>query len=260
MNIRHLACAAAAVLLIALSPGCKKNAAAKNYVVTQLGDSSQATNFTYDAQGKLTRLYGPSFSLDLYYNGDKVVRRVSTSSGTINAVDSVFYDASDRIFKVVEYDQPANTKSKTTIFAFNADNTINTASVDYTNPATDDELFEFTYADGKVTQRTKSVNIGGNYKLASKLEFTAYDSHVNPLSAMYRKYLIDIVEAFIYFSAYPNNFTIAKVTFYDTNNGSVTGVTPATATYTYNSDNLPVRMDITEGSTTGSLTYTYTAL
>lgn len=258
MNIRPLAFAFAVLSLIAVSTGCKKNQPAKTFLITQLGNSTNTTNYTYDAQGKLTRLYGPTSSIDLFYSGDKLIRRTSTLSGSLNEIDSVYYDASGRIFSVVAYEQPANTKTKTTVFAFNADNTVNTATVHYENPATDDVLFEFTYTDGKLAQRTKSLKIGGNYKLANKLEYTAYDTRVNPLASFFRKYLSDVVEAFIYYSAYPNNFTIAKSTDYDTTTGAVTNVTPVTATYTYNSDNLPAKMYITEGSATDSLTYQYT--
>lgn len=245
--------------LIVASPGCKKNEPAKTYRVSQLNDGTNATTFTYDTDGKLTSLSGYNSTFNLFYSGDKLVRRTTTDNGVLSKIDSIFYDPSGRIFKVTNWDQPANTLNKTTLFAFNADNTINTATVDFASSASQDMIFEYTYDAGKLVQLSKSVDVSGVYKLDNKIEFTAYDNKTNPLSAVFQKYLVDFIEAYIYYTAYPNNFTIAKQTTYDTTTGSVTGVTAATATYTYNSDNLPVTMALTLGGTTGSYTFTYSA-
>lgn len=261
MKVR-LAIATLAVLVLIAVTGCKKDAPVKNFVVTKISDTSgvNTSTITYDASGKVVKLFGGSMSYDMYYSGDKIVRRTYTQSGTMQEIDSFFYDGASRIFKVVKYDALTATKAKTTVFTYNGQNQVTDATVDNESAIIDDELFEFTYSDGKLSERKKSLKQGGVYKLSSKLEFLAYDNVKNPLSTLYRTALMDIIEAFVYFSAYPNNLTQGKQTLYDTVTGNVTGVTPITLSLTYNSDGYPIRLDLTEGANSGVLTLEYTEL
>ncbi len=242
------------ICALMVATGCKKDTAApaKTYLVSEFGDTAGmfSVQFTYDNQGNLTRIENPTSTINVSYNNGKVVKRLSTTGGSVTSVDSVFYDGSNRIATVISYDGTATNKQKTTGFTYNADNTVNSATVDYENSATDDELFDFTYSGGKLTQRIKSVKILGNYKLANKVEFLAYDDKVNPFAKVYRSCLLDVIEAFIYFSAYPNNATSVKSTIYDTGSGNVTSVTSVSESYDYDSNNLPVMFHETSGGTT----------
>ncbi len=255
--------AAVFVVVLFVFAGCKKkDEPVKNFGLTSITDTTGValSNFSYGADGKLVKLFTTANSTDLYYSGDKLIRRTYTDGATLKEIDSVYYDAQGRIFKVVNWDAVANTKSKTTVFVFNVDNTINSTTVNYESALKEDELYEFTYSGGKLTERIKSVFTGGSYKLSQKFEFQGYDDKASPFSKIYRPYLTDILNAFVFFVAYPNNITLGKYTTYDTGTGLVTGVTPVTATYTYNTDNLPTRMDITEGGAIGSYLITYQEL
>ena len=263
MKIKQIIAAVFILTLLMAGVGCKKdNAPAKVFVLSTYGDTTGTNldNFTYDANGRPSKLYSATYSTDLYYSGDKLVRRTSSQGGAVTEIDSIYYDAQGRIFKAVNWDAAAATKTKTTVFIFNADNTINSATVDYESASTDDELYEFTYSGSQVTERRISVFTGGVYKLKNKFEYQTYDGKANPFAAVYRPYLVDILQAFVFFTAYPNNLTMGKQTTYDLVSGSVTGITPVTITYTYNSDALPTRMDITQGGSTGVIVMTYQEL
>lgn len=255
-STRILVLGIAVICALIAATGCKKDnpAPAKTYLVSEFGDTTGAFSmqFTYDNEGKLTRIESPTSTINVSYSNGKAVKRVGSSGGSISSVDSLFYDGSNRIAAVVNYDGTATNKQKTTVFTYNGDNTINSATVDYENIATDDELFDFTYSGGKLTQRTKSVKILGTYKLATKVEFLAYDDKENPFAKVYRSCLIDIIEAFIYFSAYPNNATSVKSTMYDTGTGNVTSVSSVSESYDYNSNNLPVMLHESSGGSSGT--------
>lgn len=241
---------------------CKKNETPKKYAIASLTDTTGAvlTGFTYDINGRLIKLSSPGFETNIEYSGDRLVRRTNINSGTLSDIDSVYYDPQGRIFKVENWTASPSAKVKTTVFIFNANNSINSATVDYVSAATEDELYEYSYTGSQLTERRKSVLNGGVYKLSGKFEFQSYDDKASPFAAIYRPYLTDILNAFVFFAAYPNNLLLGKQTNYDTATGSVTGVVPVTITYTYNSDNLPTRMDLTEGGSLGAYGITYQEL
>ncbi len=244
-----------AFVLTTVISSCKKDAVKKTFLITSFNDSTTTLAFTYDVQGNVTRLVNNGYTIDFFYNNNKLVKRTKASSGTNEGVDSAYYNGSGQLYKTVSFDN-TNTKTQTTQITYNGDNTVNTVTVDYES-ATADELYEFTYSGGKLVQRNKSAKDGAVYKLANKIEFLGYDDKANPLRPLYEKSLIDIQEAFAYFISYPNNFTSVKSTSYDTN-GLVTNVYSASASYTYNADGLPVTATFTEGSTTSTYTLTYT--
>lgn len=252
---KYISLALCALIFTTIVTSCKKEAAKKTFLLTSFVDSTTNLLFTYDVQGNVTRLVNNSYTIDFYYNNDKLVKRTKTSGGTNDGVDSIYYDGSGHLYKAVSFDN-TNAKTKTVQITYNGNNTVNTVTIDYED-ATPDELYEYTYTGGKMVQRNKSAKDGSSYKLANKLEFLGYDDKANPLRPVYEKSLIDIQEAFAYFISYPNNFTSVKSTSYDTN-GLVTGVSSASASYTYNADNLPATATFTEGSTTTTYTLTYT--
>ena len=253
-SARVLVLGVTVICALIAATGCKKDnpAPEKTYLVSEFGDTTGAfsVQFTYDNEGHLTRIENPTSTINISYNNGKVVKRLSTTGGSVTGIDSVFYDGNNRIATVIGYDGTATIKQQTTSFTYNGDNTVNSATVDYENAATDDELFDFTYSGGKLTQRTKSVKILGTYKLANKVEFLAYDDKVNPFAKVFRSCLLDVIEAFIYFSAYPNNATSVKSTMYDTGTGNVTSVSSVSETYDYGSNNLPIMFHETSGGTT----------
>lgn len=251
-------------MCVILATGCKKdnNEPAKTYVITEFGDTSGSFTslYTYDADGNLTRIENNSSAINLtYYNG-KLTKRVSTSGASVDNIDSVFYDGSNRIIRVVTYDGTATTKEKTTNLTYNADNTVNSATVNYESSLTPDELFDFTYVGGKLTERTKKVDELGVYKQESKVEFLAQDGKVNPFSKLYQKYLVDIVQAFVYYITLPGNVTSVKITMYDTATGNVTSTSSVSITYDYNADSLPTAIHETSGGSTGAYYIKYKEL
>jgi hypothetical protein len=177
-----------------------------------------------------------------------LIYRTYTTGGTVSR-DSFFYDGSDRIIRVVKYDN-LGAKDRTTVFTFNGDNTHNSATVDYESGLMSDELFDFVYVGGQLRERSKSLMELGTYRLKTKLEYLAYDDKTNPFASVYNSVLMDIIEAFPFYSAYPNNTTSVKQTEYDLLTGNPTGITSISLTYTYNEDNLPVMFSVTDGSAT----------
>ena len=80
----------------------------------------------------------------------KLIVRNYTSAGSVSSVDSFFYDASNKLVRVEGYNG-MNVKQKTVTLAYNGDNTLNSGTVDYTDPLTNDLLLEYTYSGGNAT-------------------------------------------------------------------------------------------------------------
>jgi hypothetical protein len=252
------------VLIAATATSCKKDKDdPKNFAISTFADSTGSFSYqvTYDQTGKAVKYFSTTSAdgYDFYYSDNRLIYRTYTNAGTIEGTDSFFYDGSNRISRVVNYNALGG-KVKTTLFTFNGDNTHNSATVDYTDPLMSDELFDFVYAGGQLKERRKLVLDAGTYKLKYKLEYLGYDDKTNPFTNLYRNVLVDAIEAFVYFSAYPNNVTSAKLTNYDLLTGLVSGVNSATISHIYNSDGLPIKLYVTEGGTSGVYQIQYTEL
>lgn len=245
---------------MALATGCKKDdTTSKTYLLTALADSAgvDLATFEYDANGNLIRFGSSSTNnYNFFYSNGKLVVRNYTSSGTVQNVDSFFYDASNRITRAEGYDG-ANTKEKTTTFAYNGDNTLNTATVDFVSPLQNDMLYEYEYSGGKISKRTSSQKDLGTYKVSSKVEFLALDDKKNPFASIYKTYLLDQYSLFYFVWAGEHNPTSAKQTDYDITTGNPTTIASATTTYEYNSSNLPTKSTAVQGSITQVFTYEY---
>lgn len=248
-----------AVVLV-LATGCKKDETpAKTYLLTALADSAgvDQTTFEYDTDNKLIRFgLGSTDNYNFFYSGGKVVVRNYVSSGTVQNVDSFFYDGSNRITRVEGYNG-TNTKLKTTTFAYNGDNTINTATVDFVSLLEPDMLYEYVYTGGNISMRSTSQKDLGTYKLKSKIEYLGLDDRINPFESIYKNYLLDEFNLFYFVWSGAHNPTSAKQTDYDITTGNATSVASATTTYVYNSDNFPTRSTSIQGSTTQIFTFEY---
>jgi len=245
------------VVALLFSGGCKKNNSTQ-YLLSALGDSSgtAATTFTYDLNGQVAMIYSNAdlSGWDFYYNGSAISVRTYTSQGQVTTIDSFFYDTQNRLVQINDYSDTG--KIKTSVFTYNGDNTVNSVSVTYTT-GLNNELHNYTYTNGKLTERDDLVNVSGNFKLSSKYEFLAYDNHSNPFNNIGRIYLPDQFTLFAFVWCYPNNFTSAKLTYYDTSTGNPTSVDSNTGSYTYNSAGLPTKAIFYDGSNNTTYTYAY---
>lgn len=243
-----------------LATGCKKeDTNTKTYLITAIADSAgvDQTTFEYDASDKLIRLgSSPTDFYNFFYSGSKLTVRNIVSSGTVQKVDSFFYDASNHIVRVEGYNG-TGTKQKTTVFAYNGNGTINSATVDYVDPLTDDEMHEYTYNGDNVNTRTSSVKQLGVYKLKTKLEYLGVDDKTNPFVSLYRNHVPDEFSIFFFIWSGVNNPTSAKQTDYDVTTGNVTQVTSATVSYEYNSGNVPTKLTNTVGAQSQKMTFKY---
>jgi hypothetical protein len=246
---------ACALLLTTTISSCKKDAVKKTLLVTSVGDTINPILFTYDAAGHLSTLSSLGSVSTFSYNGDKVITRVATTGSSVRSIDSFYYDGAGNIFKVSSYDS-GFVKTQTTLLTYNSDNTLNYATITSATGAIGEQLFEYTYSNGKLTQRTKSIKTGGVFKMTNRLELLGYDDKQNPLFPIYKKHLIDLQNTFANFWANPYNITIIKSTMYD-NSGQVESVISASGVYTYNADGLPVSGTFTENGNISYLRYTY---
>lgn len=248
-----------AVVLV-LATGCKKDEEpTKTYYITALTDTAgnDLGTFQYDADNKLIRFgAGSSSNYNFFYSGGKMIVRNYVSSGTVQEVDSFFYDGSNRISRVEGYDG-ANTKVKTTTFAYNGDGTLNTATVDFVSLLTNDMLYEYTYSGGNTATRTSSEKDLGTYKMNSKVEFLGLDDKNNPFVSIYKDYLIDQFGLFYFVWAGNHNPTSGKQTEYDITTGNPTSVASATTAYEYNEGNYPTKTTSVQGGTTNIMLYEY---
>lgn len=245
-------------VIAVLATGCKKDkddVPAKEYLISKLG----VTLFDYNAAGQAIRLGTDESFTSMFYNGDKLVKKVVTSNYAIYEIDSLFYDASGRLVRADVYDIQANIPEKrsTVALAYNADGSVNTITVDFVNAFTSDQLIEFTYSGKHLVQRIKKENNGSGYKLVYKEELLAFDDKVNPLEPIYKKYLLDSPETIHIAVAGPNNPTSYKRTNYDLVTGTETSVETANFSYTYNENNLPTLLQITQGGTTTDIDIAY---
>ena len=244
-----------------LATACKKDETpAKTYYLTALADSSgtDLATFEYDADNKLIRFgEGSNSGYNFYYNGSKLTVRTYTGSGTVNNVDSFFYDASNRMVRVENYDG-SNTKIGTVTFAYNGDNTLNSATIDYVDPLTNDYLFEYTYNGENVAKRKASEKVLGVYKIKNEIEYLGLDNRKNPFESIYKKYLFDQFGLFYFVWSGPHNPTSGKQTDYDVATGNVTSLASISSSYEYNGDDIPTKAIHTQGATTSIYTFKYT--
>lgn len=247
-------------LVLVLATGCKKDEKAdQTYYLTGLADSAgvDIATFDYDADNKLIRFgQGANSGYNFYYSGDKLIVRTNVSSGSISDVDSFFYDASNRIVRVENYNG-SNTKEKTVTFAYNGDNTINSATEDYVDPLTNDMLHEYTYSGGNTSKRKTSEKVLGTYKLHYEVEFLGLDDKKNPFEPVYKKYLSDVFGLFYFVWSGAHNPTSGKQTEYDMTTGNVIDVVSVTSVYEYNADNVPTRATHSQGATSNIYTFKY---
>lgn len=236
---------------------CKKDddTPAKEYLISKLGE----TAFEYNAAGQAIRLGTDDSYTSLFYNGDKVVKKVVTSNFAIYQIDSLYYDGSGRLIRAETFEIQVNqpVKKSTTELAYNADGSVNTITVDFVNAFTFDQLYELTYNGKHLVQRIKKENSGSGYKMAYKEELLAFDDKANPLDPIHKKYLLDSPETIHVAVAGPNNPTSYKKTNYDLVTGNETSVETANFSYTYNADNLPSILQISQGGSTTPINIEY---
>lgn len=244
-----------------LATACKKDETpAKTYYLSALADSSgtDLATFEYDSDNKLIRFgEGSSSGYNFFYSGSKLIVRNYTSAGSVSSVDSFFYDASNKLVRVEGYNG-MNVKQKTVTLAYNGDNTLNSGTVDYTDPLTNDLLLEYTYSGGNISKRKTSEKVLGVYKTKNELEFLGLDDKTNPFYSIYTNYLLDQFNLFYFVWSGQHNPTSGKQTDYDTNTGNVTSVASATSVYEYNADGMPTKATHSQGASTNIYTFKYT--
>jgi hypothetical protein len=187
-----------------------------------------------------------------------MLARTYTSSGTLKNVDSFFYDVAGQLIRADDYDNTL-TKVKSTIFVYNGDNTMNSASVTYVSPTNPNEYYENTYGTGGQLLSRKSyvANSSGIFQLITDVQFLAYDNKANPFVPIYQNYLLDQFNLFAFVYASPNNFTSAKEIFYDATTGNISNLDFSEVSYSYNSNNLPAGLTATDGTTITKYNFTY---
>ncbi len=174
-----------------------------------------------------------------------------TSNFAIYEIDSLFYDGSGRLVRSEVYEIQANQpiKKSTIVLAYNTNGTVNTITVDFVNPFTNDQLLEFTYSGGNLLQRVNKEYDGTGYKVSWKEDFLAFDDKPNPLKPIYEKYLLDSPETAHLAVAGTNNVTSHKKTTYSLVTGDETSVETISFSYTYNENNLPVMCQVNQAGT-----------
>lgn len=249
----------AATIMGLFVTGCKKD---NNITETFSSITDTAGNdvmtLTFDNNGRPIKAVASTTTYDFFYNGDKLVKRTTTVSGSLEVIDSFFYDGNSRFSKVTSYDN-GGSETKETVLTYNANNTINQATVtgSVLNP---DQLFEFTYSGGNLSKVTETEKQAGTFKKKREYEFLAFDGKQNPIAPLIKNYFPDQYNVLIFLWMGENNFTSAKQTDYSLINGDITGSFPITATYEYSSTGLPTKIIATFNGNTNTNYYHYTKL
>ncbi len=249
-----------AATMSTLVTSCKKENDADGQYISSLTDTTgkNLMQITYNSDNKPSRISTNDVVFDIFYSGGKIVRRTQTQSGTVS-VDSFFYDGNGRFSRVDNYDNN-NDKTRSTVFAYNGDNTINSATIDAQGIGASDAIFEFTYSGGNLNTVKEQEKVLSTFRDKRLYEFLAFDSKTNPVRNVIKDCFPDQFNLLIFMMASTNNFTSMKQTDYNTSNGNVTGTFPITASYTYGSNGLPSEITSTVNGSTNRTTYHYTAL
>jgi hypothetical protein len=249
-----------AATMSAFFTSCKKDDTDAGQVLSSITDTTgnSILVITYNSDNKPSRIANADATFDIFYADGKIVRRTQTQGGTVS-VDSFFYDGNGRFSRIDNYDNN-NDKTRSTVFAYNGDNTINAATVNYEGIGTADAIYEFTYTGSNLSTVKEQEKVLSTYRDKRLFEFLAFDSRINPVQKIIKDCFPDQFNLLIYMMASTNNFTSMKQTDYNTNNGNVTGTFPVTATYTYGSNNMPVDATVTLNGSTNRATYHYTNL
>src|ERR1700749_4693559 len=102
INMKIMGLVFASLALLA-APGCKKdNKPAKTNIIASLQDTTgtDAIHFTYDENGNMIRYDELGTYADFFYKGNTIAYRITTSSGTVSAIDSFFYDGNSHLIEV----------------------------------------------------------------------------------------------------------------------------------------------------------------
>jgi hypothetical protein len=250
--------AVAATLSITIASCKKENNGTERFSSITDSAGNDVMTLTFDNNNRVIKATAGTTIYDFYYNGDMLIKRTTTMSGLLNAVDSFFYDGSNRFAKVVSYDDNGS-KQKETVLSYNGNNTVNQATIN-SNTWDPDQLFKFTYNGTNLNKVTESEKQAGTFRKKREFEFLAFDANQNPIASLIKESFPDQYNLLIFLWMSDNNFTSAKQTDYSLINGDVTGTFPITATYNYNGLGLPTTITTTINGTTNTNSYHYTTL
>lgn len=250
--------AIAATVSITISSCKKEESGTERFssITDAVGNDVMA--LTFDNNHRVIKAIAGTTTYDFFYNGDMLVKRTTTLDGSLDAVDSFFYDGSNRFAKVVSYNENGS-KQKETVLSYNGNNTVNQATVN-SNTFDPDQLFEFTYNGANLSMVTESEKQAGTFRKKREFEFLAFDANQNPIASLIKTSFPDEYNLLTFLWMSENNFTSAKQTDYSLINGDVTGTFPITATYEYNGLGLPTTAVTTINGTTNTNSYHYTTL
>lgn len=251
----------AATTMTMFFTSCKKDDDDSAEVFSSLIDTAgnSILTLTYNSDGKVSRAIAGTTTYDFYYSGSRLIKRTLTESGSLVSTDSFFYDGSDRFSRVDKYNS-GGAQTASTVFAYNGDNTINTATVDAMGLGATDQMFEFTYSGGNYATVEEHEKVLGNYNIRRKFEFLAFDSYSNPIAEVIKNYFPDQFNILIFLWSSKNNFTSVTQTDYNVNTGDVTGTFPVSASYKYNGKGMPTEITSTFNGNTNKNFYSYTKL
>lgn len=252
----------AAIMLTTFLSSCKKDdgdSTENGQAISSLTDSTGAVLFsiTYTSDKKPARIVTNDATFDFYYNNGKLVKR--TQTGSVTATDSFFYDGNGRFSRVDNYDG-GMAMVRSTVFAYNGDNTLNTATVNSMVFGSADAMYEFTYTGSNLNIVKEYEKVLGSFNMRRQFEFLAFDAKTNPLEDIITNYFPDQFNLLVFLMYSQNNVTSMKQTDYNSSNGNITGSFPVTATYTYNGNTKPSQIIITINGNTNKANYTYTTL
>lgn len=262
MKKTYVAILLCAVAISLCFTSCKKEKdSGSGEVFASIKDTAGADimTLTYNSDNRVSRAVANTTTYDLYYSGTRLIKRTLTTSGSLTATDSFFYDGAGRFSRVDNYNS-GGTLAMSTVFSYNADNTVNTANVNSSTFGVADQMFEFTYTGGNINTIMEREKVLGNFEVRRKYDFLAYDNNNNPIKDVIKKYFPDQFNLLIFLWSSGNNFTSVVQTDYNVFNGSVTGTVPVSATYKYNAAGNPTEITSTINGNTNRNIYSYTSL
>jgi hypothetical protein len=157
------------------------------------GSMNDSANFSYDTQGKLVKWKGFYGQYDYFYNGTNIVSRRYTEGTDLIYMDSVYYDAGNRITNMVFYDYSgmvADTVHTKIVFKYINNRLDNLLNIEY-----------YDYGAGLMADTIISKmfwNAGGNIE---KLVY--YDTNNQPFDSILYQYNSD-----------PNYFKVIHPNFF----------------------------------------------
>lgn len=247
----------AAITMSVFFTSCKKDNDSTE-VFSSITDTAgnDVMTLTFDNENRPIKAVASTTTFDFFYSGGKLIKRTTTLSGSLDAVDSFFYDGNNRFSKVISYNS-GGVKRRETVLTYNADNSLNQSTINTSVWGESDMLYEFTYNGSNLNKVVESEKMAGTFNKKREYEFLAYDAKTNPISSLIEDYFPDQYNLLIFLWMGNNNFTSAKQTDYSLINGEVTGTFPITATYTYNGSGLPTEIVSTINGNTNRSYYHY---